>query len=76
MKDGKSDGFKLYAIRASSVFASLGLLNGDTLQAVNGQELTSADKALDAFTKLASAKTVTLQIVRRGAKVIHTYTLK
>ena len=45
VKNGKPDGFKLYAIRPSSVYAKLGLSNGDTIQSINGFELTTADKA-------------------------------
>ena len=55
VKNGKPDGFKLYAIRPSSVYAKLGLQNGDTLQSINGFELTSADKALEVYTKLREA---------------------
>ena len=47
MKNGKPDGLKLYAIRPSSVFARLNFANGDTVHAINGHELTSADKALE-----------------------------
>jgi hypothetical protein len=43
IKDGKPDGFKLYAIRPTSIYAKVGFQNGDTLQRVNGMELTSAD---------------------------------
>ncbi len=55
VKNGKPDGFKLYAIRPSSVYAKLGLQNGDTLQSINGFDLTSADKALEVYTKLREA---------------------
>jgi general secretion pathway protein C len=36
VKNGKPDGFKLYAIRPSSVYSKLGLTNGDTIQSING----------------------------------------
>ncbi|MGE5184316.1 MAG: type II secretion system protein GspC [Acidobacteriota bacterium] len=66
IKDGKPNGFKLYAIRPSSVYARLNLLNGDTLVRVNGFELTSADKALEVYTKLREATSLQLDIERRG----------
>ncbi len=66
VKDGKPDGFKLYAIRPSSVFSKLGLQNGDTLQSINGFDLTSAQNALEAFTKLREATSLEVSITRRG----------
>lgn len=76
VKDGKPDGFKLYAIRPSSVFAKLGLQNGDTLQSVNNFDLTSAQSALEAFTKLQSANTLQLSVTRRGKQEQLTYSIK
>ena len=66
VKNGKPDGFKLYAIRPSSVYAKIGLTNGDTLSAINGMELTTADKALEVYTKLRDATSLEVSITRRG----------
>jgi general secretion pathway protein C len=52
VKNGKPNGFKFYAIRPNSVYAKIGLSNGDTLNAVNGFELTTPDKGLEVFTKV------------------------
>jgi len=68
VKNGRPDGFKLYAIRPASVFAALGFNNGDTVRAVNGYELTSAD-AVDAYTKLKSATSMVFDITRRGREM-------
>ncbi|HEY4241661.1 MAG TPA: type II secretion system protein GspC [Kofleriaceae bacterium] len=76
MKDGKPDGFKLYAIRPSSAFAKLGLTNGDTLNSINGFDLTSADKALEAYTKLKDATSLEVDVTRRGKPVSLNYTVK
>jgi hypothetical protein len=76
MKDGKPVGFKLYAIRPGSVFARLGFANGDTLQRINGLEVTSADKALDVYTKVREAKLVTIELERRGKPVTLTIEIK
>jgi hypothetical protein len=66
VKDGKPDGFKLYAIRPSSIWARLGLANGDTLHAINGFDLTSADKALEVYTKVRDATALQVDVIRRG----------
>jgi general secretion pathway protein C len=69
IKNGQADGFKLYAIRPSSMFARLGFVNGDTVHAVNGLALTSLDKALEVYAKLKDAKSVQFDITRRGQPV-------
>lgn len=76
VKDGKSDGFKLYAIRQNSVYAKLGLSNGDTLQSINGFELTSAEKALEVYTKLREASSLDVSLQRRGKPVNIKYSIR
>ena len=76
VKNGKPDGFKLYAIRPSSVYAKLGLTNGDLLQSINGFELTSADKALEVYTKLREATQLEVEITRRGKPQTLKYSIR
>jgi general secretion pathway protein C len=76
VKNGKPDGFKLYAIRPNSAYAKLGLTNGDTLQSINGFELTSADKALEVYTKLREATRLSVEITRRGKQQTLNYTIR
>jgi hypothetical protein len=64
--NGKPAGFKLYAIRPNSLYARIGLTNGDTLVAVNGHAIDSADSALEAYTKVRTASTIELDVQRRG----------
>ncbi|RKH52353.1 general secretion pathway protein GspC [Corallococcus sp. AB050B] len=68
-KDGRPVGFKLFSIREDSFYSRLGLRNGDVLQRINGLDLDSPDKALEAFTKLRDARRIELQIERGGAPV-------
>ncbi len=67
MSMGKVEGFKLYAIRPSSIYAKLGFSNGDTLRTINGFELTSADKALEIYTRLRDATSLEIELTRRGS---------
>ena len=76
MKNGKPDGIKLYAIRPTSPYAKLGLTNGDTLQSINGFELTSVDKGLEIYTKLREATSLEVEIVRRGKPTTLKYQIK
>jgi type II secretion system protein C len=66
IKGGQANGFKLYAIRPSSIYSKVGLKNGDTIHRINGYELTTPDKALDVYVKLKSASELRLEITRRG----------
>jgi len=76
VKNGQPNGFKLYAIRPSSVYAKIGLMNGDTLHAVNGFELNSMDKALEVYTKVRESSSLSVSITRRGKPVTLNYTIK
>lgn len=76
IKDGKPNGFKLYAIRPNSVFAKLGLQNGDTLHAINGFDMTSPDKALEVYTKVKSASNLSINVTRRGKPQQMEYTIR
>src|SRR5262249_1768283 len=67
--NGKPNGFKMYAIRPTSVFAKIGLQNGDTISSINGFDMTSPDKALEVYTKVRSASNLSVSIVRRGQPV-------
>nr|WP_272491420.1 type II secretion system protein GspC [Corallococcus exercitus] len=68
-RDGRAVGFKLFSIREGSFYSRLGLRNGDVLQRINGLDLDSPDKALEAFNTLREARRIELQIERGGAPV-------
>jgi general secretion pathway protein C len=76
VKDGKPNGFKVYAIRPSSLFGKIGMQNGDTIKSINGNEMSTPDQALSLYTKLRSASHLTLNIERRGETVTMDYTIK
>lgn len=76
LTNGRADGFKLYAIRPSSIFALLGLHNGDTIQKVNHRALDAADHALEIYARERAAKLFVVEIVRRGSPLTLSYTVK
>jgi general secretion pathway protein C len=76
IKDGKPNGFKLYAIRPASIFGRIGLQNGDTIKAINGSEMTTPDAALALYTKLRNASHLSVQVERRGETVALDYTIR
>lgn len=76
VRDGKPNGFKVYAIRPSSLFGKIGLQNGDTIKNINGNEMSTPDQALQLYTKLRSASHLSLQVERRGESVNMDYTIR
>lgn len=74
--DGKPDGFKLYAMRPHSILTTLGFKNGDTLQMINGYELTSPQNALLAYMQLRNASEFAVRIVRHGEPLTLTYEIQ
>ena len=76
VRNGKPNGFKLYAIRPGSVYSLLGMFNGDTVNAVNGHAINTPDKALEIYTKLRTASHVSIAFTRRGKSVTHEYTIR
>jgi general secretion pathway protein C len=75
-KNGEADGFRLYAVRPSSVYAKLGFANGDTIHAINGFELNSMDKAMEVYGKLRDAGSLQVNITRRGKPQTLSYTIR
>ena len=73
VRNGKPNGFKLYAIRPGSIYAVLGLQNGDTITAVNGYDITTPDKALRVYDLVRKANKLVLSLLRRGKELTHTY---
>jgi general secretion pathway protein C len=76
IKDGKPNGFKLYAIRPNSIFGKIGLQNGDTIKGINGNDMTTPDAALALYSKLRSASHLSVSIERRGEAQTMDYTIK
>lgn len=66
-KDGKVVGIRLFGIRPETLLGKLGLQNGDRLEAINGFEMASPEKALEAYARLRSAESLSVRVTRRGA---------
>jgi general secretion pathway protein C len=64
--DGKPDGFKLLGMARESIFAKAGLEDGDVIRKVNGLDISSADKAFQAFQELQNEKNFSVEISRGG----------
>lgn len=77
VRNGKPNGIKLYAIRPSSIYAKLGLRNGDTISSINGFPITtSPDKALELYTKLKSSSNISISVIHRGKSRTVNYSIR
>jgi hypothetical protein len=72
---GKPAGFALHRIHPRSIYALLGLKNGDAIRAVNGRPLTP-EAALALYSRLQSASHFTVSLERRGKTLTHDYTIQ
>jgi general secretion pathway protein C len=75
-KDGNVVGIRLFGVRPGSLLESLGIENGDRLESVNGFDITSPEKALQAYARLRGAGNLTLKINRRGQALGIDYKIK
>jgi general secretion pathway protein C len=74
--DGQPRGFKLFAIRPGSLYARIGLRNGDTLRRINGLSLESAEQGLAAYAQLREALRIDLDVERDGQPLRYTYSIR
>jgi len=65
-QDGKVVGIRLLNIRPETLLGKLGLQTGDMLKSINGFDMTSPEKALEAYAKLRTAPAIQVGIVRNG----------
>jgi general secretion pathway protein C len=68
-KDGKVLGIRLFGIKPDSLLGSLGLQSGDRLESINGFNMGSPEKALEAYARLRTASQLDVTVSRGGADV-------
>ena len=64
--DGKPDGFRIFAIREDSLYAKIGLKNGDILKQVNNIEVGNPQNFLSVFEKLKGEPNINIKLGRDG----------
>ena len=75
-RDGRPQGFKIVGVRPGSLYSHIGVRSGDVLKGVNGEEITSPNKALELYEQLKNSGNVNVEVERRGRKVALEYTIK
>lgn len=75
-ENGKIVGIRLFGVRPDTLLGVLGMENGDRLQSINGFDMTSPEKALEAYARLRTADHLTVQVNRRGSNVNLDFNIK
>jgi len=75
-ENGRVVGVKLYGIRRNSLLGRLGVRNGDMLRTINGFDMTSPDTALEAYSRLRTADTLTLAVKRQNNEMTLEYNIE
>ncbi len=65
-KDGKVVGIRMFGVRPDTLLGTLGFQNGDRLETINGFNMASPEKALQAYARLRTANNLNVKISRRG----------
>jgi general secretion pathway protein C len=68
-QNGHVVGVQLFGVRDSSLLARLGMRNGDTLNRINGLDIGTPDRALEAYSRLRTADHIQLTLTRNGQPV-------
>jgi general secretion pathway protein C len=75
-ENGKVVGIRLFGVRPDTLLGTLGMENGDRLQTINGFDMTSPEKALEAYARLRTADHLTIQVNRKGQDQNLDYNIK
>jgi general secretion pathway protein C len=75
-KNGVPNGFKLFSIVPDSLYAKIGVQNGDVIRRINGYEMNSPDKALEIYQKLRDANRIEVEIERRNETIRKSYSIE
>jgi general secretion pathway protein C len=75
-ENGKVVGIRLFGVRPDTLLGTLGMENGDRLEKINGFDMTSPEKALEAYARLRTADHLTVSVNRHGAATNLDYNIK
>ncbi|WP_224249873.1 type II secretion system protein GspC [Hyalangium gracile] len=75
-RNGSPQGFKVFGMRQDSLYARLGMRNGDILTRINGFTMDNPTRALEAYTHLRGTSRIELEVERDGQPVRMTYTVE
>ncbi|MFQ5588417.1 MAG: type II secretion system protein GspC [Nitrospiria bacterium] len=75
-KDGKPDGFRIFAIAKNSLYAKIGLQNGDILHRINGVDVKSPQNFMKVIEQLKDESRINVDLVRNNKKETFNYEIR
>lgn len=75
-ENGKVVGIRMFGIRPETLLGTLGMENGDRLQTINGFDMASPEKALEAYARLRTADKLTIRLTRGTKELNIDYNIK
>lgn len=66
---GRTVGVQLYGVRGNSLLGRLGMQNGNVLNRINGLDIASPDRALEAYSRLRTSDHLQVSVTRNGQPV-------
>ncbi|HVJ90512.1 MAG TPA: type II secretion system protein GspC [Labilithrix sp.] len=75
-ENGRVVGIRMFGVKSDSLLGVLGMENGDRLQTINGYDMSSPEKALEAYARLRTAEKLTISLNRRGQSMNIDYNIK
>lgn len=76
LEAGKINGYRIFAITPGSLYANIGLQEGDVIHSVNGIQVTTPESALQLFQQLQNERRFTVDINRNGQSMTLNYAVQ
>jgi len=76
VEQGKTVGFRISEIVPGSIFAKIGIQNGDVIQRVNSQDVDDPGKFFQLYQGLREEKTISVDLLRNGQKQSLNYEIR
>ncbi len=75
-KDGKPDGFRIFAIARNSLFSKIGLQNGDILSRVNSVDVKNPQNFMKVLEQLKDENSISIDLVRSNQQKTFNYDIR
>ncbi len=75
-KDGKPDGFRIFAIAKDSLYDKIGLQNGDILHRINSVDVTSPQNFMKVIGQLKDESNISVDLMRNNQKETFSYEIR
>lgn len=75
-KDGKPDGFRIFAIARNSLYSKIGLQNGDILHRINGVEVKNPQNFMQVMEQLKDDNSINIDLVRNNKNETFNYDIR